>query len=293
MTDGDDEIYTINADGSALARLTMNDATDIGPAWSPDGSRIAFASDRNDVVPLHFSVYVMAGDGTGVTRTTNVPLLSASGPTWSPDGSRLAFALYSPFVEKSRIATVGADDFSFASLIERPERLYQPSWSPGGGQIAYAMGWPYDRLIGVYSMQEDGTGHTYMSSYLTQLWSPVFSPDGSMVAFIYDAGHSVRVRQHLGVMTAGGDFVQDLGWIGDLGDGPGRRGSRVHLLALRHEGRGKLPGTAHVLGELRVFGRLRSRYHRHGRSKPRLGALSTAGARLTAGRSKRLPVRRP
>ena len=218
MTDGNDEIYTINADGSTLARLTMNDGSDMAPAWSPDGSRIAFASDIHDSVPLHFSVYVMAGDGTGVTRTTNVPLLSASGPTWSPDGARLAFALYSPFAEKSSIATVGADDFSFDSLIERPERLYQPSWS-SGGSMAYAAGWPYDSGLGIYLMLADGSGHTYMSSSLSRLWSPAWSPDGSMLAFIYDAHHSGRVHPHLGVMTSSGDFERDLGWTGDLGGG--------------------------------------------------------------------------
>ena len=71
-----------------MARLTNHSETDGTPAWSPDGTRIAFTSDRdgdND------EIYVMNADGSGVTRLTNH---SASDwmPTWSPDGARIAFA---------------------------------------------------------------------------------------------------------------------------------------------------------------------------------------------------------
>ena len=70
-------------------RLTDNNAWDIHPAWSPDGTRIAFATDR-DGIDENFEIYVMDADGSNQTRLTNndaVDLL----PAWSPDGTRIVF----------------------------------------------------------------------------------------------------------------------------------------------------------------------------------------------------------
>jgi len=66
---------------------------DSQPVWSPDGSRIAFYSDRKFNLPDrddNVDIYVMAADGTGLTRLTDDPASDAF-PYWSPDGQRLAF----------------------------------------------------------------------------------------------------------------------------------------------------------------------------------------------------------
>jgi TolB protein len=97
--EGSDEIYLMNADGSALSRLTdspacesaqhwsadgallsylsSHPASDEAPTWSPDGTRIAFASDRDG----KYQIYVMNADGTNVTRLTEDPA-GAGGPVW-------------------------------------------------------------------------------------------------------------------------------------------------------------------------------------------------------------------
>jgi phospholipase C len=75
------------ADGGSETQLTMGRASDSEPAWSPDGTRIAFTTNRtgND------DVFVMNADGTGAVDVTNDPA-SDSEPAWSPDGgTRLAF----------------------------------------------------------------------------------------------------------------------------------------------------------------------------------------------------------
>jgi TolB protein len=68
--------------------------------WSPDGTQIAFISDRDgdvmaygDVVGLVPEVYVMNADGTGQTNLTNNPTADDE-PAWSPDGSEIAFRSY-------------------------------------------------------------------------------------------------------------------------------------------------------------------------------------------------------
>jgi Tol biopolymer transport system component len=69
----------MNADGSGLKRLTNNDASDRQPAWSPDGTKIAFNSERDG----NREIYVMNADGSGLTRLTNNDA-SDWDPAWSP-----------------------------------------------------------------------------------------------------------------------------------------------------------------------------------------------------------------
>jgi Tol biopolymer transport system component len=74
--DGNDEIYVMEADGSNPTNLTNNAAPDQAPAWSPDGSKIAFESDRHD--PFAISIYVMLANGTNQVRFCSFADASAS-----------------------------------------------------------------------------------------------------------------------------------------------------------------------------------------------------------------------
>ena len=78
----------MDADGSNQTNVTNHSESDITPAWSPDGTRIAFASIR-DI--MNQDIYVMDADGSNPTRLTNHPDNDRC-PTWSPDGSKIAFA---------------------------------------------------------------------------------------------------------------------------------------------------------------------------------------------------------
>ena len=77
--DGNEEIYTMNADGSNVTRLTDDAGRNKRPTWSPDGRMIAFYSDRSG----NFEVYVMAIDGSGVTQLTDHPDFDGF-PSWQP-----------------------------------------------------------------------------------------------------------------------------------------------------------------------------------------------------------------
>src|SRR5690606_30395331 len=80
------EIFIINPDGSNVTQLTNSLASDRYPVWSPDGTRIAFMSDRDG----NDEIYVMNADGSNVIRLTNNNAYDGM-PAWSPDGSQIAF----------------------------------------------------------------------------------------------------------------------------------------------------------------------------------------------------------
>ena len=81
--DYDGEIYTMNADGSDLRRLTSSEANDQSPAWSSDGQRIAFQSDRNFPEGENPEIYSVKPDGSCLTWLTNGSARSGE-PAWDP-----------------------------------------------------------------------------------------------------------------------------------------------------------------------------------------------------------------
>ena len=129
----DNDIYTIRPDGSKLKKLTNSAARYTNPAWSADGSRIAYSSQ-----PLgggNYSLHVMGGVYTDtpseITFSTPVPNSTTPfQPAWSPDGTRIAY------VYNGRIWWMNANGSSQTQLTPAAS-MSHPSWSPDGTMVAH------------------------------------------------------------------------------------------------------------------------------------------------------------
>lgn len=182
--DGDFEIWLalaphasagVNTDGSHLRQLTDNDAMDLSPAWSPDGSRLAFVSNRDG----NDEIYTMSADGSDVRRLTETPDFSESFPTWSPDGQFISFD--SDRGNNWDVYIANSDGSSSRRLTEHPGEDWISSWSPDGSQIAFES--KRDGNYEIYVVNVDGTNPQRLTQNSVQDGAPKWSPDGSKIAF--------------------------------------------------------------------------------------------------------------
>ena len=177
-TMGNIEIYVMNADGSGQTRLTSGSAINCCPSWSPDGTKIALSSVRDDDVSRSLEIYVMNADGSNRTRLTN-NWYNDWHPSWSSDGTKIAFS--SARDGNHDIYVMNADGSNRTRLTDNSAIDLNPSWSPDGSMIAFSsdrdgkMGrWTVPNEI--YVMNADGSNQTRLTNNPADDTEPSWSP---------------------------------------------------------------------------------------------------------------------
>lgn len=165
-----------------VRQLTDSSATDDWPAWSPDGRRLAFTSDRDGLG----DVFVLHPDGELDNLTASDQRETA--PAWSPDGERIAFVRHEEAGRASDVWVMDADGSNARNLTEQPDVIdTHPSWSPDGQRLAFTS--LRDERVNLWVLDLDSGEVANLSEglqpHLEEIHAfPSWSPDGDRIAFI-------------------------------------------------------------------------------------------------------------
>ncbi len=203
--DGNNEIYVMNPDGSVQLNLTNDrQASDVFPAWSPDGTQITFSSDRAE--PGNADIYVMNADGTGVTRLTNAPGEDRA-TSWTSDGELIVFhsARNRGATHTFDIFTMNPDGTNQTMIFQNGSAAYVCGDSETGTIVFNSSGDPLGtnpvnpngrRDFEIFTMDLDGSNVFQVTNNTVLDSGPKWSPDCSMISYnSLDAGGSLDVHR--------------------------------------------------------------------------------------------------
>lgn len=172
-------VVVMNDDGTNQRRLNATPGFEQWHRWSPDGSRVAFETDRDG----NFEIYLVDADGANLRRLTNHPPGSRSYTlSWSPDGKQIVYA--SNQDGNTEIYVMNVDGSSQQRLTNHPAKDDEPAWAPDGTQIAFISN--RDGNPSLHTMDVDGSNQRSLTKPALRDLTPVWSPDGSKIAFLFN-----------------------------------------------------------------------------------------------------------
>ena len=153
------------------------------PAWSPDGSSIAYIESGSGTGEL-YTFDVQTGRPT---RRTDTALIDEAGPAWSPDSRRIAFSRTAEG-GTSDIWTLDVETGTFSRLTSHPANELEPTWSPDGDEIAFTS--DQTRRLSIHRMSASGgrvAKLTHAPHRAAEDRQPAWSPHGRTIAFVRTA----------------------------------------------------------------------------------------------------------
>jgi tol-pal system beta propeller repeat protein TolB len=176
------DIYVMDGTGGNKTLLINVGNADLDPAWSPDGTKIAFSTDED--------IWVANADGSNPVNLTNTPITVGSDrePAWSPDGRKIVFSSIRPEGDTSNldIYVIDASGGNEQRLTTDPDTDRAPAWSPDGATIAFCTNrdgaW-------IYLMNPDGSGERPLRQFTHIVTDPNWSPNGQTLVIAGDANN--------------------------------------------------------------------------------------------------------
>jgi len=187
------DIWMMDADGTNQTNLTNTPGTNEGqPAWSPDGTRIAFTGPgalNEDNSGGLGDIYVMDADPStdDATNLTNTPDFLEYQPSWAPSGTQIVFVRELPgqiISEQQDIFVMDANGGNATNLTQTDANESDPNWSPDGAKIAFAG--VRDGGSEILTMDPDGQNEEILTGDGSDAFdaAPDWSPDSTKVVFM-------------------------------------------------------------------------------------------------------------